>query len=45
MWADVKNIIKNWKQDQIIKKKNECKSWWNDLKNELQESIKVKIVK
>jgi len=43
MWANVKNIIKNWKQDQITKKRNECKNWWNNLKNKLQESIKEKI--
>ena len=43
MWANAKNIIKNWKKDQIKEKRDECKNWWNDLKNKLQETIKKKI--
>jgi len=43
MWANVKNIIEKWKQDQIKKKRNECKNWWHNLKSKLQESIKEKI--
>jgi len=43
MWADAKPIIKNWQQNQIIKKRNECINWWDNLKNKLQESIKNKI--
>ena len=43
MWADAKSIIKNWQQNQIIKKRNECINWWDNLKNKLQESIKNKI--
>jgi len=44
MWAEAKPIIKSWGNDQIKQKRDECKIWWNNLKNELQESIKNKII-
>ena len=44
MWAEAKPIIKGWGNDQIKQKRDECKIWWNNLKNELQESIKNKII-
>ena len=43
-WADAKPIIKGWDKDQISKKKEECKIWWSDYKNKLQNSIKDKII-
>ena len=43
-WADAKPIIKGWDKDQISKKKEECKIWWKDYKNKLQNSIKYKII-
>ena len=43
-WADARPIIKGWDNDQIRKKKEECKVWWNNYKNKLQDSIKDKIV-
>jgi len=42
-WIDAKPIIKDWDNDQIKKKQNECKSWWNNYKIDLQEKIKNKI--
>ena len=44
MWAEAKPIIKSWGNDQIKQKRDESKIWWNNLKNELQESIKNKII-
>ena len=44
MWADAKPIIKGWKNGQIIQKKEECKVWWSQYKNKLQEFIKNKII-
>ena len=43
MWSEAKPIVKGWEQDQIKKKREECKNWWNDLKNKLQKTIKEKI--
>ena len=43
-WADAKPILKGWEKNQIKKKKEEVKIWWNDYKNKLQESIKNKII-
>ena len=39
-WVDAKPVLKMWKKNQIDKKKEECKIWWKDYKNKLQESIK-----
>ena len=44
-WADAKPIINGWNQDQIKKKQKECKDWWSNYKNELQEFVKNKINK
>ena len=44
MWAEAKSIISTWDENQINKKKQECKIWWNEYKNKLQESIKSKII-
>ena len=43
-WTDARPIIKGWDKVQIRKKKEECKIWWNNYKNKLQNSIKDKIV-
>ena len=42
-WLDAKPIMKGWDKVQIKQKREECKIWWKNLKNELQESIKNKI--
>jgi len=38
-WIDAKNILKNWNEDQIEKKRNECISWWRNHKIFLKDSI------
>jgi len=43
-WAEAKPTIKGWNNDQIEKKKEECKIWWSDHKVKLQNSIKDKII-
>ena len=42
-WADAKPMMKEWKKNKIEQKKEECKIWWKEYKNKLQESIKNKI--
>ena len=44
MWAEAKPIIKSWENDQIKLKRDECRIWWSNLKNELQKSIKDKVI-
>ena len=44
MWAGAKPIIKGWGNDQIKLKRDECRIWWSNLKNELQKSIKDKVI-
>ena len=44
MWAEAKPIIKGWENDQIKLKRDECRIWWSNLKNELQKSIKDKVI-
>ncbi len=43
-WADARPIIQGWDEDEIKKKQNECKNWWNKYKIELQESINKKVI-
>ena len=43
-WADARSIIKGWGDIQIKKKQEECKSWWNNYKNYLQDMIKNKVI-
>ena len=43
-WAEALPIIKSWENDQVIKKQKECKEWWRNYKNELQETIKIKVI-
>ena len=42
-WEEAKSIILKWDSKKIEKKQEECKLWWNQYKNELQESIKEKL--
>ena len=42
-WSDARNIIKNFKQNEINNKQEECSIWWNSYKANLQEIIKNKI--
>ena len=38
-WADAKPIISGWGNDEIIKKREECKIWWKNYKNNLSKDI------
>ena len=42
-WIEAKPMIKGWGDFQIKKKREECKSWWNLYKRQLQEFVKNKI--
>ena len=42
-WADAKPIISGWGNDQINKKREECKIWWDGEKNSIQDFIEQKI--
>ena len=42
-WVDAKPVLKGWEKNQIEQKRKECKIWWKEYKNKLQESIKNKI--
>ena len=42
-WSEASTIIKEWSDEQINKKQEECKSWWNQYKKDIQNLIKTKI--
>ena len=42
-WQEAKSLIKALKKEQVKKKQEECKSWWNESKNQFQNFIKQKI--
>ena len=42
-WIEAKSVIEEWGNDQIKQKREECRSWWNQYKNQLQEFIVNKI--
>ena len=42
-WMQAKYVIMEWENEQIKQKREECKTWWNQYKNQLQEFIKIKI--
>ena len=42
-WIEAKSVIEEWGNDQIKKKSEECRTWWNQYKNQLQEFIVNKI--
>ena len=43
-WIDAKPTMNDWSKDQIKKKKEECKIWWDSYKNKLQDFVKNKII-
>ncbi len=42
-WLDAKLIIQSWNKDKIIKKREECKSWWINYKDKLKLKILEKV--
>ena len=42
-WIEAKSIIREWENNQIKHKQEECQTWWIQYKNQLQEFIKNKI--
>ena len=42
-WSEAKDIISNWNEETIKKKREECKLWWSNYKLNLQNSI-LKII-
>ena len=42
-WIEAKEIIQKWSVDQIKEKRVECKNWWENYKNQLQENILNKV--
>jgi len=36
-WIEAKPVIREWKKDQIEQKREECRTWWSQYKNQLQE--------
>ena len=43
-WLDAKPIVQGWSHEQIEKKRAECKIWWKEKKNSIQDFIKSKII-
>ncbi len=43
-WSDAKSVIQSWSNEQIEKKREECKTWWSEKKNGIQDFIKSKII-
>ena len=43
-WKDAKAIVQGWDEDQIKKTREECKVWWSEQKNNIQDFIKNKII-
>ena len=43
-WKDAKAIVQGWDDDQIKKTREECKVWWSEQKNNIQDFIKNKII-
>ena len=42
-WIEAKLVIREWGNDQIKQKREECRTWWSQYKNQLQEFIINKI--
>ena len=42
-WIEAKSVIEEWGNDQIKQKREECRTWWSQYKNQLQEFIVNKI--
>ena len=43
-WQEAQFILKNWQNDQIKEKREECSKWWSDYKIKLQEAVKKEII-
>ena len=43
-WEDAKPIIQGWNDEQIKKKRKECKEWWDEQKKIIQNFISRKIL-
>ena len=44
-WIEAKTIINDWSKEMVIKKSEDCRIWWGKYKDQLQDSIKLKICK
>ena len=42
-WIEAKSVIEEWGNDQIKQKREECRTWWSQYKNQLQKFIAKKI--
>ena len=42
-WIEAKPVIREWGDDQIKQKREECRTWWSQYKDQLQEFIINKI--
>ena len=42
-WLDAKLLIQSWNKEKIIKKREECKSWWINYKDKLKLKILEKV--
>jgi len=42
-WFEAKSVMNGWEEDQIKKKQEDCKNWWNNYKSDLQDFVKNKI--
>jgi len=42
-WIEAKPVIREWGDDQIKQKREECRTWWSQHKNQLQKFIINKI--
>ena len=43
MWSQAKVIMKEMQEEAIKKKREECKVWWEEYKNKIQNFVKEKI--
>ena len=43
-WKDAKAIVQGWDDDQLQNTREECKVWWSEQKNNIQDFIKNKII-
>ena len=42
-WVEIKPVIKEWKNEKISEKRQECGTWWSQYKKQLQKFMKNKI--
>jgi len=43
-WSDAKPIVAGWESEEIKKKREECKIWWLEEKNKIQNSVSKRII-